>query len=168
MPRRCTICNHPQREGIDEALVAGEAFRNIAQRFAASPDAVYRHQQGHLPQALVQAKEASEVSQADGLLAKMHALEADAKRIQGAAEKAGDFRTALQGIRELVRIIELQARLLGELKDGTTVNLLVLPAWQELRAVILLALVPYPEARAAVATALLHGSGDVQHNGTGT
>ncbi len=60
----------------------------------------------------------------------------------------------------------MQARLLGELQDGTTVNLLVLPAWQELRTTILMALVPYPEARAAVAMALLHGSPEVHTHGT--
>jgi len=166
MPRRCTICDHPQREAIDQALVAREAFRNIAQRFAASPDAVYRHKQDHLPQHLCQAKAAQEVTQADGLLAKVEALAADATRIQATAAADGDLRTALQGIRELVRIIELQARLLGELKDSTTVNVLVLPQWQSLRTTILVALAPYPEARAVVATALLQGSPDVHTNGT--
>jgi hypothetical protein len=166
MPRPCTICHHPQREAIDQALVAGEAFRNIAQRFAASSDAVYRHKQDHLPQHLCQAKAAQEVRQADALLAKVQALEADARRIQATAEADGDLRTALQGIRKLVRIIELQARLLGELQEGQTVNILVLPQWQDLRSVILRALVPYPEARQAVTTALMQGSGDVHTNGT--
>ena len=167
MPRLCTICHHPQRAAIDQALLTAAPYRSIAQQFAASSDAVYRHKQDHLPQHLCQAKAAQQVSQADALLAKVQALEADARRIQGHAEADGDLRTALQGIRELVRLIELQARLLGELKDGTTVNLLVLPQWQSLRTTILMALVPYPEARAAVATAVLQGSPDVHHNGTG-
>ena len=166
MPRRCTICDHPDRDAIDQALLTPASYRSIAQHFAASPDAMYRHKHDHLPQHLSQAKAAQEVTQADGLLAKVQALEADAKRIQGHAEADGDLRTALQGIRELVRIIELQARLLGELKDGTTVNLLVLPQWQELRTTILMTLVPYPEARAAVATALVPRSPDAHTNGT--
>jgi hypothetical protein len=128
--------------------------------------AVSRHQQAHLPQHLCQAKAAQEVLQADDLLAKVARLEADARRIQATAEQAGHLGIALQGIRELVRIIELQARFLGELKDGSTVNVLVLPQRQELRTTILRALGPYPAARAAVTTALVQGSGDGHHNGT--
>jgi len=165
MPRTCTVCHHSQREAIDQALIAGGSYRSIAQQFAASPDAVYRHQQTHLPPHLCQARAVQDVTQADALMAKVQTLEADAKRIQAAAEATGDFRTALQGIRELVRIIELQAKLLGELQEGQTVNLLVLPQWQELRTALLLALVPYPEARAAVTTALLQGSSHGHHNG---
>jgi hypothetical protein len=101
-----------------------------------------------------------EVRQADTLLAKVVTLEADAKRLQGLAEDAGDFKTALQAIRELVRIIELQARLIGELDDSPTVNVLVLPEWQALRGVLFQALAPYPDTRAAVATALLPSNGD--------
>ena len=168
MPRLCTICRHRQREMIDQALVGEEPYRHIAARFQVSTGALQRHNQEHLPQHLTQAKAAQEVTQADGLLAKVQDLEADAKRIQGQAEATGDLRTALQGIRELVRIIELQARLLGELKDGTTVNLLVLPQWQTIRTTILVALTPYPEARAALAAVLMQGTLDDPHrNGTG-
>lgn len=167
MARQCTVCGHPEREAIDHALVDRRELRGIARTFGLSEDAVTRHKHNHLPQHLCQATAAQEVTQADGLLAKVQALEVDAKRIQGQAEAAGDLRTALQGIRELVRIVELQARLLGELKDGQTVNLLILPQWQDLRTVILQALLPYPDARAAVATALLPRSPDVHPNGTG-
>ena len=167
MPRRCSICDLPQRQQIDEALLAGEAYRSIAQQFAASPDAVYRHKQGHLPRHLCQAKAAHDMSQADVLLGKIRTLEEDARRIQATAEQTGDLRTALQGVRELVRMVELQGKLLGELQDGAHVNVLVLPEWLHLRTAILIALAPYPEARAAVATVLVQGSPDVHTNGTG-
>ena len=50
------------------------------------------------------------------------AYASDAKRIAGAAEGANDLRTALAGVRELTRIVELLAKLRGELREGTTVN----------------------------------------------
>ena len=58
MARTCTICAHPQREEIDQALVAGrEALRDIARRFATSKDAVARHRAEHLPAVIAQARQ---------------------------------------------------------------------------------------------------------------
>ena len=48
MPRPCTICHHPQRDALDQALQAGEAFRNIAPRFGTSTTALHRHKHEHL------------------------------------------------------------------------------------------------------------------------
>jgi len=46
---------------------------------------------------------------------------------------------------------ELLAKLLGELDESPKVNILVSPEWVQVRAVLLGALGPYPEARLAVA-----------------
>jgi hypothetical protein len=48
MPRPCGICTHPQRHAIDQALTAGEAFRNMAPRFGTSATALHRHKHEHL------------------------------------------------------------------------------------------------------------------------
>ena len=118
MSRTCTVCNHPKVSEINEALLGTEAYRIIAKRFGASASAMYRHQQEHLPQALVRASDASEVLSADNLLEKVSGLEADARRIATTAETSGDLRVALAGIRELVRITELLPKLTGQL-DGS-------------------------------------------------
>ena len=55
--------------------------------------------------------------------------------------------------------IELQAKLLGELQNGQTVNVLVAPEWVSLRATILVALVQFPDAREAVVEALNGNAG---------
>ncbi len=117
MSRTCTVCSHPKVSEINEALLGSEAYRIIANRFGASASAMYRHQQEHLPQALVKARDAQEVLSADNLLARVGELESDARRIAAAAEASGDLRVALAGIRELVRITELLAKLTGQL-DG--------------------------------------------------
>ena len=62
MSRRCTVCDHPQRHGIDEALVSGAPYRSVAKRFELSESAVYRHKTEHLPALLLKAKEAQEVA----------------------------------------------------------------------------------------------------------
>ncbi len=56
MPRVCTVCDHPECTAIDKALVAGEANRIVAKRFASSPAAVQRHRANHLPEVLAEAK----------------------------------------------------------------------------------------------------------------
>jgi len=58
MARTCSVCAHPEREAIEKALAAGETFRGIARRFAASADAIGRHNAEHMPAVLARAKEA--------------------------------------------------------------------------------------------------------------
>jgi hypothetical protein len=50
--------------------------------------------------------------------------------------------------------LELLARLLGELQEGTTINIIQNPQWLQLRAVIVGALEPHPDAKRAVVEAL--------------
>jgi hypothetical protein len=47
MPRPCSLCQHPEREAIDQALAVKEPYRIIAERFGTSPAALHRHQQRH-------------------------------------------------------------------------------------------------------------------------
>ena len=149
MPRTCTICGHPERETIDAALVAGEPYRDIAAQYGTTPSALSRHKRDHLPASVAQAQEAHEVARGDDLLAQLAALRTDAARIGAKAEKAQSYAAALQAVREQARIIELLLEVAGELERGVSVTLA--PEWLVLRATILQALGPYPEARHAVA-----------------
>ncbi len=58
MARPCSVCAHPERAAIDKALVAGESFRNIAERTGTSVAALSRHRADHLPEVLAKAKQA--------------------------------------------------------------------------------------------------------------
>ena len=156
MPRVCTVCTHPEHVAIDRALIAGEPYRVIAQRFAASPDAVLRHKQGrHLPVKLALAEEAKQVAEATDLLAEVRALRSKAYSLLLAAERQGDIRTALAGVREARACLELLAEMEGELDRRPTINVLLSPEWQEVRAVLLDALRGYPDARTVVSARLL-------------
>ena len=154
MPGKCTVCTHEARAEIERALVAGEAFRNIAERFGTSAAALHRHKADHLPVKLVKAREAEEVAQADDLLEQVRGLQGRALAILDKAEEAGELRTALSAIREARANLELLAKLLGELDERQQVNVLISPEWLELRAVIVGALEPHPAARGAVLRAL--------------
>src|SRR5262249_42674576 len=122
--RACTICSHPRVLEINEALVQREAYRRVSKRFGASESAMFRHQQQHLPATMIDAKDAVEVGQVDSLMEKVRQLELEARRLGKKAEDAGDFRGAMAAVRELVRIVELLAKLQGELREpsGMSVN----------------------------------------------
>ena len=155
MPRRCSVCTHPDRENIDEALVGATAISAIAAKYRdISEDALGRHKANHLPAKLVMAEKVKEVAQADSLLEQVRDLQGRALAILDQAEMSGDLRTALGAIREARGNLELLAKLLGELDDRPQVNVLISPEWLELRAVIVGALEPYTDARGAVLRAI--------------
>lgn len=154
MPRVCTICNHAERSAIDDELVKGTAFRIIAERYGTSLGTLFRHRD-HTVSTIAKAKEAADVARGDTLLDKMRGLEEDARRIARKAEETDDFRTAIASVRELTRIVELQGKLAGELDDRPQIAvMLASPEWGALRARLLVALEPFPEARVAAAAAL--------------
>jgi hypothetical protein len=154
MPRVCTVCRHPDCDTIDAALVAGTTFRSIAIRFDLSEGALKRHKAEHLPAALAAAQAAAEVAHGDDLLAQLRALQETTLRLLERAESAGKLTAAVLAVGQARQNIELLAKLVGELAQEGTVNILVAPEWLAVRAALLGALAPYPEARTAVATRL--------------
>ncbi len=76
MPRSCTICQHPQREALDRALVGGAALSETAALFRVSSDAVSRHKANHLPAKLVLAQEAEDVREALDVVKQLKAINA--------------------------------------------------------------------------------------------
>src|SRR5215212_747555 len=156
MPRRCTVCDPPERHGIDEALVSGVPYRSVAKRFGLSESAVYRHKSEHLPAHLLKAKEVEEAAQADDLLDQVRNLQTHALDILESAEKVGDLRTALAAISQARGNLELLGKLAGELDERPVVNVLVSAEWAAIRATIVEVLGPYPsEMSSAVSEALL-------------
>jgi hypothetical protein len=170
--RACTVCQHPKRFEVEKGLVEGQSYRVLAGRFGLSRSALGRHQQAHLPAHLAHALQTDEARRVAKLTGHRDGLQAEDTRqaldvvqqlriinsaclevLKNAREARRDD-TLLQAVDRIHRQIELQAKLLGELQDGQTVNVLVAPEWHEVRAVVIGALGPYPEARLAVAKAL--------------
>jgi hypothetical protein len=49
MPRSCTVCLHPERKAIDEALFRNKTpFRNVSKQYGVTTSALFRHKQ-HSP-----------------------------------------------------------------------------------------------------------------------
>jgi|SRR5680860_662152 len=154
MPRVCSICTHAQRSAIDTALLGGEAFRNIAERFGTSTTALYRHKSDHLGKRLAHVAERNaeaDVRTAIDVVKQLKAINGAAIDVLKQAKDAGDGALTLQATDRILKQIELQAKLIDLISDGTTVNITISPQWIELRSLIVTALQSYPEARQAVA-----------------
>lgn len=114
MPRRCLVCLSPDRPAVDEALVGGTPFRNVAERFGTSVGSLFRHRRSCIPAALVRVEEARKGAEAGSLYAKVQALEADARRLKEKAERDGDIRAALVAVDKLLDVV----RFLNELRPA--------------------------------------------------
>ena len=154
MPRSCTVCAHDESHVINVALVSREPYRDIARRFGVSKDALKRHSGEHIPKLLVEASRAVEVYEADDLLGRVEDLHRRTLAVLEAAEDTGELRTALAAIREARGNLELVGRITKELDERPVTNVLISPEWIELRAVIVAALEPHPDARGSVLRAL--------------
>ena len=159
MPRTCTVCAHDEAHAINVALVAREPYRDIARRYGVGKDALKRHSGEHIPELLVKAKQAVDSADADDLIRQVKSLQGKTLSLLLEAEKAGDLRTALAGIREARGNVELLAKLRQIIDDRPQLNLYLSPEWLEIRAVIVEALEPHPRARESVLAAL-EGAGN--------
>jgi transposase-like protein len=159
MARTCTVCTHEERPAIDHALAAGRSYRDIAGRFSVSRSALDRHNADHLSPAVQKAQQTADAAHALDIVQQLREINAVSLDIMREAKASGNAVLALKAVERLQKQVELQARLLGELADGPTVNVLLAPEWHTVRTVLLAALAPFPEARAAVAQQLVHLDG---------
>lgn len=116
MPRTCTVCRLPDRQKVDEALIAGEPLRGIAKRFGTSQAAIGRHKDAHLPARLVEADKARQKAGAKSSLDMLVEIIENTLRLGKKAERSGDLRTAVAAFSQgMTKIVELQARIRGEI-----------------------------------------------------
>lgn len=92
--------------------------------------------------------------QAIDAVAQLKAINAACLEVLKQARADGKPSILLKAVDRIARQIELQARLLGQIQEGHTINVAVLPEWHGIRQRILEALHPYPDARLAVVRAL--------------
>lgn len=152
--RRCTVCMHPDRPAIDQAMVNRRPFRDIARHFGIGKDAAVRHHDACLPATLTKAAEATEAARADDLLEQVRALRNKSLSILLAAEKSGDLKTALSGVRTALACLELLGELSQAIDRRPVINVLATPEWLSVRAIVLDVLRDDPSRRMALVTRL--------------
>ena len=157
MVLKCSVCKHPKRAEIDRLLLSGEGTnRSIAKDYGLNHNAVQRHRSRHIAPALVKAKEHREIVEADSVMSDVVMLRARGIALLDMAESSGDIRTACTALREVRGVIDLLARVTGELESNTKleVNIFNNSTWIDIRTDVINALRPFPEAKQAVVSAL--------------
>ena len=154
----CTVCSHPDREAVDQAIVLGRSNRAVARQYGLSKDSVARHRASHVSSALRAVASEREQAGARSALDRLEELFDAASRILNAAQAEGKAALSLQAVRELRGLTEVIARVTGELDDRAQVNVVNVstsPEWLATRAAMLEVLQGYPDAAQAVAARLV-------------
>lgn len=128
MARQCSICTHPQRAEVEAAIASGTPYRAVARQYATSKDAIRRHADGCITEAVAAAKAAKQTETEKQGMTTLERLEDALRQTLGIVEKAqagGDLRLALSGLDSVRKHLELSAKLLGELRAGGDVNVAV-------------------------------------------
>lgn len=113
----CLICQHDDRAEIDQAIADAEPYASIADRFGLSKTTIFDHKaRGHVPDDVI--ADGAAALMADGLLSKLQKIEKDARSIQRRAERAGDLKAAIAAVGQLVRLVEVAARITGRIQEG--------------------------------------------------
>jgi hypothetical protein len=218
MPRQCTVCIHPEKVGIDAALVRGVSPYELESTYTGlRKSALQRHRELHLSRSLLKAQEIQEIADAEYLQAELARCFERVNKLFDACDRwltdpedesrydigprageiavtyeAEDGKRRKASLSELLERVEgetgrgvvmvetkhadprdlilktaarlqgqleLLARLLGELQEGTTINIVNAPQWMEIRALVVSALEPHPDAKRAVVEAL-EGAGN--------
>jgi hypothetical protein len=165
----CRVCNHGELATINIALVEGRSKTAMAVRFGISIHSLWRHYYNHIPpaaraQMLATRQDYSAVNielltrnENEGALANAVEVRRRLYKIAEGAEAAGDFKAATGAYGKILDALNLVGKLLNQFAGhhAQQVNQLVVsPDYLRLRAALINALQPYPEARAAVAKVL--------------
>lgn len=113
MPRACTVCIHPSREAVEQALLDGAPLSHVADEFRIASTSLRRHRDRHLAPRLAKALARREEIDADRLLSWLTGLHD--KTLLGVVrtEQARDWAAMRGFIREARANIELLGRLAG-------------------------------------------------------
>jgi hypothetical protein len=135
MSTPCTVCQLPEkkRSRLEKRRLARTSAPTLAKEYGVSEDSIYRHMAHHVRRDVAQVlsadpprPETPEALHGNDVLKWTRGLLGKALKYMDTAERSGDYRTALQGIREARGCVELIAKAMGELPgEGVTIQVLI-------------------------------------------
>jgi len=149
---RCAACFHADAAQINIDLVAKErSLRSLGALYGISHKALAAHLRNHVTRTLVVLPRPA----AGTVLEQFRRLAASAERALEMAEQGGNSAQALAAVRECRETLKVIAAATGELKPTPAViDVATLPAVADMRAKLIKALAPFPQARLACAAVL--------------
>lgn len=153
----CRCCAHIDRAALDEALVTGVPLREISRRWGVSKDSASRHREHVSPALAAVIEQRRSTAGPVSALSRLEDLYQRSSRVLAAAEAGGQSALSLQAVREMRGLVETLAKITGELDERPAVqvlNVAASPEWLAMRAAMLEALRPFPEAAQAVSARL--------------
>ena len=170
MFNKCKVCSSDSCDAVNLALAAGCSAAMASRKYSLPVDSVLRHKRNHLPPELIRKARRKQLigeskfnleelreHESENLLAR---LVRQRVSLLALIEKMGetDPRGAVQGHKALLFNLEVEGKLLGEIGRVAPAtinqNLIVSADYLKLRQLLLSALRPFPQARAAVLAAL--------------
>lgn len=170
MPAPCTVCAHPRRHLIDEAIVSGRKVTAIAKEFGLHRDAIRRHAENHIDEERRKeimvdlkhqriAKLDAELNQDRSDISKgLNRIINEIDGILQRAKEAGDDGMALVALRDMRHTLLDLAKLHGQLQNISTVRVEIgeTPQWAQLKNILIAVFDEVPEAREVFARKTAH------------
>jgi hypothetical protein len=125
----CTICNHPKRPDIDQALIAGSVtLAALSQKYGLSTSALHRHK-AHLEAKVSRAQAQLQDNLRQGYIFQLSQFLEMAMQTAQAAQAEGNFKLVLQAIAQGTRLIKIILKQDFPLDSRLVYEILVSPQW---------------------------------------
>lgn len=154
MSKTCSVCPRPDVEGINLALSQGSSHSTVARSFGLSKGTVQRHSKCAQKRTAKAERTTATLPPLDASASEVAKLKA---QVQGIIEATSDEKIRIAAFRELRGYLELEARLQQE-AQGTS-SLTSQPAFQILAATLARTLQTFPDAQAAIESAVMEATG---------
>ena len=155
---RCKCGQYPGHLELDKAYLNNEiSLQQYADKVGCTKPSVERHVKGHLPDALLKARDIQDVANGDTLLDELKKARDRTYALLDKAEAAANtkiYGAPVASLREIREQLKFIAELEGKLSSQPQITIINNPEWVELRAVILTALDDFPDAKQRVTDAI--------------
>ena len=152
--KTCSTCQRVDVEAINADLLMGKSLGDVAAKYGVAKSNIARHAK-HIERPSTDPD--TFIAEARSALMKILQVEARVNALYALAMGSNDPKLALDALKEHRQVIGLSAKLSGELNQQTVhqhLHVTAAPEWLSLRALMMDALMPYPDARAALVAAI--------------
>lgn len=109
-PGLCTVCNHPAKEEIDNAIIKGESLRPLAALYGLSPSALSRHHK-HIRRAIAAELKQDQFRLIAATLDDLDLIRTRLDRLYKKSEDAHSLHVSLGCLQESLKLLTLRAKL---------------------------------------------------------